>query len=138
MRTLEGKRAVVTGGARGIGRTIVDALVRAGAEVVAVGRTELHLGELRAQTGGRVRTHAGDVGDPVFADRVLRETRPDVLVLNAGARPHLAPIQEHTWETFSAAWETDVRGTFHWSRLAMTLPLVPGSTVLISSSGAAI
>jgi NAD(P)-dependent dehydrogenase (short-subunit alcohol dehydrogenase family) len=109
MSSLEGKRVVVTGGSRGLGREIVLALDR-----------------------------AGDAADAVLAETVLRETKPDVVVLNAGTQPRLSPLHEHTWESFSAAWDIDVRATFHWTRLALTLPLAPGSTVLISSSGAAV
>jgi NAD(P)-dependent dehydrogenase (short-subunit alcohol dehydrogenase family) len=138
MSSLKGKRVVVTGGSRGLGRAIVHALDRAGAQVVAIARGDAALGQLRSDTEQRVETRTGDVADPVFAEQVLREVKPDILVLNAGAQPHLAPVREHTWESFSAAWDTDVRATFHWSKLALTLPLAPGSTVLISSSGAAV
>jgi NAD(P)-dependent dehydrogenase (short-subunit alcohol dehydrogenase family) len=138
MASLEGKQVVVTGGSRGIGREIVRALDRAGARVVAVARGEAALEQLAAEAAGRVETRRGDVADAAFAERVLRETRPDVVVLNAGVRPPLAPIHEHSWESFSAAWDTDVRSTFYWSQLALRLPLAAGSTVLISSSGAAI
>jgi len=138
MSSLEGKRVVVTGGSRGLGREIVRALDRAGAKVIATARTDLALGQLRVETEGRVETRAGDVADPTFAEAVLRATKPDIVVLNAGVQPRLAPLHEQTWESFSAAWDTDVRATFYWSKLALTLPLAPGSTVLISSSGAAV
>jgi hypothetical protein len=138
MSKLQGKKAVVTGGARGLGRAIVAALDEAGAQVTAIGRDDAYLARLRAETEGRVQTQAGDIRDPAFAEAVLRSTAPDIVVLNAGAKPRLAPIHEHTWESFSAAWDTDVRGTFIWSNLALKLPLASGSTVLISSSGAAV
>jgi len=138
MSKLAGKKIIVTGGARGLGRSMVDALVRAGAKVTAVGRDEGSLAQLRTETEGRVETRAGSIVDATFAEKVLRETRPDVVILNAGARPRLASVRDHTWETFSAPWDTDVRGTFVWSQLAMRIPLARGSTVLIGSSGAAI
>jgi NAD(P)-dependent dehydrogenase (short-subunit alcohol dehydrogenase family) len=137
MATLEGKKVLVTGGARGLGRSIVEALVGAGASVTAVGRTQADLDRLVEGTGGKVRGVAGDVRDGALAERLLRES-PDVVVLNAGARPELLPIHEHTWESFSAPWDVDVRGTFVWGQLALRLPLPKGSMVLSSSSGAAI
>lgn len=59
-------------------------------------------------------------------------------MLVAGASPLVRPIQRHTWETFSANWETDVRMTFHWAREALLTPLEPGSRVVVMSSGAAL
>jgi NAD(P)-dependent dehydrogenase (short-subunit alcohol dehydrogenase family) len=56
----------------------------------------------------------------------------------AGARPLPRPLQHHTWETFSANWNTDVRMTFHWLREALLKPLRPGSRVVVFSSGAAL
>jgi NAD(P)-dependent dehydrogenase (short-subunit alcohol dehydrogenase family) len=48
------------------------------------------------------------------------------------------PLQHHTWETFSANWNTDVRIAFHWLREALLKPLRPGSRVVVFSSGAAL
>jgi len=61
-----------------------------------------------------------------------------VLVLVAGATPHMLPLQEQTWDTFSVNWETDTRLTFHWSQQSLLRPLRPGSRVIVISSGAAI
>ncbi|MCV7093030.1 SDR family oxidoreductase [Mycobacterium interjectum] len=63
---------------------------------------------------------------------------PQLLVLVAGATPLIRPLQHHTWETFSANWNTDVRITFHWLRETLLKPLRPGSTVVVVSSGAAL
>jgi NAD(P)-dependent dehydrogenase (short-subunit alcohol dehydrogenase family) len=59
-------------------------------------------------------------------------------VLVAGASPLPRPLQHHTWETFSANWNTDVRIAFHWLREALLKPLRPGSRVVVFSSGAAL
>jgi NAD(P)-dependent dehydrogenase (short-subunit alcohol dehydrogenase family) len=48
------------------------------------------------------------------------------------------PLQEHTWDTFSVNWHTDVKMTFNWLRAALLKPLPPGSRVVVMSSGAAI
>ena len=133
---MTGKTAVVTGGSRGLGRAIATALDRAGVKVTVVARDEARLAQVRTETEGRVATRAGDATDQAFADSVMREVRPDILVLFAGARPPKAPIHEHTWESFSAPWNSDVKSTFYWTQAAMKLPLAPGSTVLIARSGA--
>lgn len=58
----------------------------------------------------------------------------DLLVLNAGVAPHMAPVQEQTWETFSRNWHVD--HVFAWIRAALREPLAPGSVVVAMSSGA--
>jgi NAD(P)-dependent dehydrogenase (short-subunit alcohol dehydrogenase family) len=67
---------------------------------------------------------------------VLREHRPGLLVLNAGATPHMAPVHEQTWETFSRNWHVDTRHVFAWTRAALRAPLASGSVVAGMSSGA--
>ena len=69
---------------------------------------------------------------------VIREHRPGLLVLNAGAAPHMAPVHEQTWETFSRNWHADTRHVFTWTRAALREPLAPGSVVVAMSSGAAL
>src|SRR5262249_47680949 len=136
MQTLEKQRAVVTGGSRGLGRGGVEALVARGAEVTVVARTAAQLRQLEAATGAAVV--AGGAADPGPAGWGLRRVRPTVLVLNAGATPVMAPLDQQSWESFSENWNTDVRASFHWVQAALRLPLEPGSRVLLSSSGAAI
>jgi NAD(P)-dependent dehydrogenase (short-subunit alcohol dehydrogenase family) len=136
MSDMKGTRAVVVGASRGFGRGIAEALVRAGAEVHALSRGDSS--ELVRATGARVHTIAADATDPEIALRVLREVKPNVVVLNAGAAPEPAPIREHTWESFSVNWDTDVKMTFHWMKAILNEPLGRGSVVIALSSGAAL
>jgi NAD(P)-dependent dehydrogenase (short-subunit alcohol dehydrogenase family) len=136
MQTLKDQRVVVTGGSRGIGLGIVEALAAQGARVTVVARSPGPLAEVKHRLG--VETTQGDVTDPAVAERVLREVAPSVLVLNAGASPGLGPIHEQTWEAFSRVWNTDVQAGLYWIQAAIRLPLARGSRVVISSSGAAI
>ncbi len=69
---------------------------------------------------------------------MLRDVRPDVLVLNAGKQPTMAPIDEQTWEGFSSTWNHDVKAGLFWVQAALELPLARGSRVVVSSSGAAV
>ncbi len=71
-----------------------------------------------------------------LAQDVIRRHGPGLLVLNAGAAPHMAPVQEQTWETFSRNWHVDTRHVFTWTRAALREPLAPGSVVVAMSSGA--
>ncbi len=137
MRHLDGKTALVTGGSRGLGQGIVRALAAEGAAVWALARDSGPLARLQREVDG-VHTLVADVTDPQTAPQALRETRPDILVLNAGATPTLAPVHQQSWEQFARVWETDVKATFSFGREALLLPLAPGSLVVIVSSGAAI
>ena len=137
MKQLDGKSAVVTGGSRGLGLGIVRALAAEGADVWALARDAERLDQLK-QTVPGVQTLVADVTDPQTAPQTLGTTRPDILVLNAGARPFLAPIHQQSWEQFSRTWDTDVHMTFAFGKEALTRPLAPGSVVVIVSSGAAI
>ena len=136
METLENQRVVVTGGSRGVGLGIVEALVARKAQVTVVARDAARLAEVKARLG--VSVIAADVADAATATAVLRDVRPSVLVLNAGATPAMAPIHEQTWEDFSAVWNNDVKAGFHWIQEALRLPLPRNSRVLVSSSGAAV
>jgi NAD(P)-dependent dehydrogenase (short-subunit alcohol dehydrogenase family) len=136
-QALQGKIAVVTGGSRGLGRGIVRALVGEGAQVWAIARKPAPLAALAGELPG-LHTRSADITDPAAVAAIVREVRPDIIVLNAGATPHMAPAHEQSWDQFSAVWNTDVKSTLLFAQEAMALPLAPGSTVLIISSGAAI
>ncbi|MFF4756710.1 SDR family oxidoreductase [Streptomyces sp. NPDC002514] len=128
--------AVVTGASRGFGRAIAAALVAQGAHVFGIARHEQELRTVRDELGESFTPVAADASDEALAQRVIREHRPGLLVLNAGATPHMAPVHEQTWETFSRHWHTDTRHVFTWTREALLAPLAPGSVVVSMSSGA--
>jgi len=134
---LADKVAVVVGASRGLGRGVAEAFLDAGASVVAVARDPQPLANLPARTPN-LQLVAADASDPVVAGRVLGQYNPQIVALVAGAAPLLRPIHHHTWETFSSNWQTDVRMAFHWVRESLLLPLRPGSSVIVMSSGAAI
>ena len=133
--SLKDKNVVVTGGSRGLGLGFVEALVAHGAGVTVVARDADALGSVRARLG--VATIAADVTDETAAHRILREVRPDILVLNAGAKPRMGRLDQLSWADFSATWETDVKAGLYWLQAALNLPLKSGSRVLVVSSGAA-
>jgi NAD(P)-dependent dehydrogenase (short-subunit alcohol dehydrogenase family) len=109
--------ALVIGARSGVGRATAEALAAAGARVLAAGRER-------------------DATDPAQVAALLAEAEPDLVVVAAGARPLMAPIDEQSWESFSAPWNVDVRIAFEVGRAALARPLRPGSTVVIISSGA--
>jgi NAD(P)-dependent dehydrogenase (short-subunit alcohol dehydrogenase family) len=129
---LIGMKAVVTGGTRGLGQGIAEALSERGADVVVVARSA------GSSSGGTGRFIAADIADRAAAERILAEHRPDILVLNAGAEPRMAPLNEISWEDFAITWDVDVKGGLFWLQAALNSPLRPGSRVLVGSSGAAV
>nr|MBA3906839.1 SDR family oxidoreductase [Pseudonocardiales bacterium] len=101
-------------------------------------RNEQELAAVRDELGEAFTPLVGDATDEAVAQDVIREHRPGLLVLNAGAPPHMAPVHEQTWETFSRNWHVDTRHAFTWIRAALREPLAPGSVVVAMSSGAAL
>src|SRR5258708_4774629 len=133
--SLKDKTIVVTGGSRGLGLGLVEALVDQGAKVTVVARDPAALAAVEQRLG--VATISADVTDKGHPRRILPAVRPEILVLNAGAPPRMGRLDQLSWADFTAPWETDVKAGLYWLQAALTLPLKPGSRVLVGSSGAA-
>jgi gluconate 5-dehydrogenase len=117
---LDGRRALVTGGSRGLGRAIAQAFAEAGADLVLVGRnTEtLHQArdELRA-LGRRVDVLTGDLTTGEEAERicsvVLAEHGPiDILVNNVGGRRENIATEEMPLETWRRLIDLNLTSAF--------------------------
>jgi NAD(P)-dependent dehydrogenase (short-subunit alcohol dehydrogenase family) len=134
--SLKDKNVVVTGGSRGLGLGLVEALVAHDASVTVVARDADALESVRARLG--VATISADVTNETAARRILAEVRPDILALNAGTTPPMGRLDQMSWADFTAVWETDVKAGLYWLQAALNLPLKPGSRVLVGSSGAAV
>ena len=137
VRELVSGTAIVVGAGRGLGRGIATALADAGAPVVAVARDANSLESLAHHHPG-ITSEVADASDATFAGRLIDEYEPEVVVVVAGAVPHMHPLQQQTWETFTINWQSDVRIAFHWLREALLKPLRPDSRVIVVSSGAAL
>src|SRR5262245_41644112 len=107
-RDLSGRTTIVVGASRGLGRGIATALAAAGARVVAVARTAGAF-DASANGAGTVQPEVADAADPTVAGSLMDRYDPDAIILEAGAGPLMRPLQQHTWETFSVNWQTDVR-----------------------------
>src|SRR5258708_1892340 len=134
--SLKDKTIVVTGGSRGLGLGLVEALVEQRAKVTVVARDQAVLAAVEQRLG--VGVVSADVSEEGAAQRILADVRPEILVLNAGATPHMEPLDQVIWADFTATWETDVKAGLYWLQAALNLPLKPGSRVLVGSSGAAV
>jgi NAD(P)-dependent dehydrogenase (short-subunit alcohol dehydrogenase family) len=86
---------------------------------------------------GTIQSTAADAADAATPGSLLDQYDPEILILVAEASPLMRPLQQHTWETFSANWNTDVRIAFHWLREALLKPMQSESKVVVFSSGAA-
>ncbi|MFK7761843.1 MAG: L-iditol 2-dehydrogenase [Roseobacter sp.] len=113
MKRLEGKVALVTGGARGIGRAVCEAYAREGAQVIVA---DLQA-DAAAETGKAVNGMgiAMDVTDPssiAEGVRVVEETYGgiDILVNNAGIF-NMGPIEDVTHEDYRRQYDVNVGGT---------------------------
>jgi 3-hydroxybutyrate dehydrogenase len=116
---LRGRRAVVTGGGRGAGLVIAQALVAAGAHVSIVGRTKATLEAAARDLDGDY--HQLDLGDRVattaFAEQ-LRQTDFDILVNNAGLAES-APLEKTSDEMWDRTLALDVTAAFLLMRAAV-------------------
>lgn len=117
---LAGRRALVSGGGRGIGRAIAAALSRSGAQVTVIGRSEAPL--LETVENGDAAAHAVlDVADREAAGQFMARLGPvDILVNNAGSA-ETAPFAKTAPEQFRRMIDVHLMGAVH-----LTQPLLPG------------
>jgi NAD(P)-dependent dehydrogenase (short-subunit alcohol dehydrogenase family) len=134
---LDGKRALVTGAGRGIGRAAALALAAAGAELVLVSRTASELDKVVdeiASSGGTARSLPIDVTQSDVVRGAFAEfDRLDILVNNAGInRPQ--PFLEVDEATLDSLLALNVRAAFVVAQAAARLMVANGSGVIINMS----
>ena len=134
---LDGKRALVTGAGRGIGRAAALALAAAGAELVLVSRTASELDKVVdeiASGGGTARSLPIDVTQSdVVRGAFAKFDRLDILVNNAGInRPQ--PFLEVDEATLDSLLALNVRAAFIVAQAAARLMVANGSGVIINMS----
>jgi 3-oxoacyl-[acyl-carrier protein] reductase len=136
MGSLDGRTALVTGGSRGIGRAICQALAKQGADIVLHYHHNLAAAEETAASIGReVRLVRADMGsidqiDAMFAK--LADIRLDFLVNNAGIWGS-TPMGSSTAEAVDEMIDTNLRGPFWVTQCALRLLNDGGRIVNISS-----
>jgi NAD(P)-dependent dehydrogenase (short-subunit alcohol dehydrogenase family) len=122
---LDGKRAIVTGASRGLGRSMALALADVGADVVITGRTQETLDATAAEIQARGRqgwTVKADMGLPAecqaACEQILRDFGPiDILINNVGNREVSVAIEEETIETWQRMIDLNLTSCFLGTKL---------------------
>ena len=136
--SLDGKVALVTGSARGIGAAVACALAAAGADIVVHGRVSVDGGtvsQVRA-LGRKAVAIDADLSERTEQDRLLASAvaafgRLDILVNNAGIIRRAAAV-EHTDDDWDAVLELDLSSVFRLCRLAGRHFLEQGSGKIVN------
>lgn len=129
---LKGKTALITGGSRGLGLQMAQALGEAGAKVVISSRkaADLEQAVMALQDRGiDARWIAADAGKPEDIERLAQETLErvgdvDILVNNAGATWG-APAQDYPLEAWDKVMNLNVRGYFLLSQAIAKASMIP-------------
>ena len=144
---LEGKTALITGGGRGIGRSIALAYAREGADVAVVSRTGPELNEVAGQIRALGRKGLGINADLTSSDDALRAVREtidalgkvDILVNNAGGYrlfttglSHQVNVADITEEEWQLVMHSNVTTTFLSSKAVLPHMMERGSGVIIN------
>ncbi|MBG6082312.1 SDR family oxidoreductase [Rubrivivax gelatinosus] len=129
---LDGRVALVTGGSRGLGLQIAEALGEAGAKVMLSSRKAADLEQAvahLAERGVDARWVAGDASRPDDVQRIVDETLQrlgpiDILVNNAGATWG-APAEQHPLDAWDKVMDLNVRSLFLFSQAVARASMIP-------------
>jgi len=132
---LTGKFALVTGGSRGLGLQIAEALGEAGAKIMLCSRKAGDLEEAAADLQAKgidTRWVAADASDPAQVQRVVDETmqrlgRIDILVNNAGATWG-APVEDYPLEAWDKVMNLNIRSLFLFSQAVGKASMIPNKS----------
>jgi gluconate 5-dehydrogenase len=140
---LDGKRALVTGGSRGLGRAMAQALAEAGADLVLVGTNEDNLHKAHqelAPLGRRIDLVTADLFSPEgterLCERALAHHGPiDILINNVGGRRENIATEEMPLQTWQRLMDLNLTSTFVCTKLigGAMLPRKWGRVINIAS-----
>jgi NAD(P)-dependent dehydrogenase (short-subunit alcohol dehydrogenase family) len=138
MNRLNGKTAVITGGATGIGLAAAKRFIEEGAFVFIFGRGQEALDAAVAELGPNARAVKGSVSDLADLDRLYAAVKAergtlDIVFANAGTGSQLA-LGKITAEHIDETFDTNVKGTIFTVQKALPLMGKGGSIILTGSS----
>ena len=139
---LDGKRALVTGAAGGIGSATARTLTRVGARVALVDVDPDRLAPLRQELGEQAIALTGDVADASDVERYMGEAVDslgglDILFNNAGVEGVVARLQDYEDEAFDRVMRVNVRGIWLNLKRAIAIMLDQGGGSIINTSSGA-
>ncbi|QCK86492.1 SDR family oxidoreductase [Phreatobacter aquaticus] len=136
---LSGRRALVTGGGRGIGLAVARALTQAGVEVTVLGRTAASL-DKAVSSGAAAHAIVADVTDALALEAAIRAVEAagplDILVNNAG-HAETAPIRKMDRALFDRMIALNLTSVFDGIRLALPGMLARGQGRIVSIASTA-
>lgn len=130
---LKNKTALITGAGRGIGRACAAAFAAAGAQVIAVARTETDLQSLLADYPASIEIWVNDVTRDSFYKRIEALTKLDVLINNAGTNQP-EPFVDVDTQTLNSVVDLNVRAMFQTAQSVARVMLKAGSGSIINMS----
>lgn len=145
MTRLQGKVAVITGGAGGIGRAAAKLFTDEGAKVLLVDRQEAALQSVVETLGGAAASYVvADVTQAAEAEHYIQQAIEryqgvDILLANAGIEGVVQPIPDYPIDVFDQVMAVNVRGV--WLGLKYAIPAMRtrgGGSIVITSSVAGI
>lgn len=118
---LGGKVALVTGGSRGIGKSIAQTFVSAGAQVMITSRKAAACEAAAKEIGEGAHYEAGHIGHEQDMERVIEATldrlgRVDILVNNAATNPYAGPIVEIDRARWDKTFSTNLSAPLFWTQ----------------------
>ncbi|MET7335400.1 SDR family NAD(P)-dependent oxidoreductase [Nonomuraea sp. NPDC005650] len=135
---VSGRRVVITGAGRGLGRVLAAAFDAAGAQVGLVARSEAALKEVAGSLRGDPLVCAGDVRDAAFNESVAagmleRFGGVDAWICNAGVSPEISAVTETTPDVWREIVDVNLTGTFLGARAGAAV-MKAGGRIIVTGS----